>query len=155
MFPRSPTPQQPAFDRLDWVREPGDPRRTGVRQLVVPATVEKDDVIEADAAAIARFIRAEVDTGRRQWGDFLILTMPKASLATYARAWDSGEIRGEVGGAGGFAESGAVGVLAGLLRTLSDPADGPALIGVLRGPLFGVSDRALFAHRQSRWPLAV
>ena len=81
--------------------------------------------------------------------------MQKAGLAPCAEALDALEIPVEVSGSGGFAESGAVGVLAGLLRTLADPADGPALIGVLRGPLFGLSDRALFEHRQARWPLVV
>jgi ATP-dependent helicase/nuclease subunit A len=155
LFPRRATAQQPAFDRLDPVRTPGDSRRTGVRQLVVPASVAKSDVAGVDAEAIARFIRAEVDARRRRWGDFMVLTMRKASLVTYARALDTLEIPVEVSGAGGFAESTAVDALAGLLRTLADPGDGPALVGVLRGPLFGLSDRALFQHRQAGWPLLV
>jgi ATP-dependent helicase/nuclease subunit A len=155
LFPRRATPQQPAFDRLDAVREPGDPRRTGVRQLVVPASVPRRDVGQATADAIARFIRAEVDAGRRRFGDFLVLTMKKAGLAPCAQALDALEIPVEVSGSGGFRESAAVRELAGLLRALADPADGPALVGVLRGPLFGLSDRALFRHRQARWPLAV
>ncbi|HEX2481887.1 MAG TPA: UvrD-helicase domain-containing protein, partial [Methylomirabilota bacterium] len=154
-FPRRATPQQPAFDRLDAYREPGDSRHTGVRQLVVPASVPGRDVSQLSAEVIARFIRAEVDAKRRRWGDFLILTMRKAGLGPCARALDALEIPVEVSGSGGFTESGAVGVLAGLLRTLADPADGPALLGVLRGPLFGLSDRALFDHRQARWPLVV
>jgi ATP-dependent helicase/nuclease subunit A len=152
LFPRRATPQQPAFDRLDPVREPGDRRLTGVRQLVLPA-VARHDVARTDAEAIARLIRAEVDAGRRRWGDFLVLTVRKAGLATYAQALDALEIPVEVSGAGGFAESAAVDTLAGLLRTLADPGDGPALVGVLRGPLFGVSDRALFQHRQAGGPL--
>jgi ATP-dependent helicase/nuclease subunit A len=155
LFPRRATPQQPAFDRLDPVREAGDPRRTGVRQLVIPASVPEADVTHADADLIARFIRAEVDAGRRGWGDFLVLTLRKGSLATYAQALDRLEIPVEVSGAGGFAESGAVGTLADLLRALADPGDGPALVGVLRGPLFGLSDRALFAHRQAGSPFLV
>ena len=154
-FPRRATPQQPAFDRLDAYREPGDASRTGVRQLVVPASVPGRDVSQLSAEAIARFIRAEVDAKRRRWGDFLILTMRKAGLGPCARALDALEIPVEVSGSGGFAESAAVRELAGLLRTLADPGDSPALIGVLRGPLFGLSDRALFEHRQAKWPLLV
>ena len=72
-FPKRATPQQPAFDRLDPVREPGD-RRTGVRQLVVPDGVPRPEVAVEDAKAIARVIRAEVDAEHRAWGDFLVLT---------------------------------------------------------------------------------
>jgi hypothetical protein len=36
-----------------------------------------------------------------------------------------------------------------LLRALSDPQDGVSLVGVLRGPLFGISDQDLFAFRQA------
>ena len=85
LFPRRATPQQPAFESLDAVREPGDGRRVGVRQLVVPDTVAKRDVAAADADAIARVIRAEVDAGRRGFGDFLVLTCRKKALAGYAR----------------------------------------------------------------------
>ena len=36
-----------------------------------------------------------------------------------------------------------------LLTALADPQDAVALVGVLRGPLFGLSDRDLFAFRQA------
>ena len=55
----------------------------------------------------------------------------------------------EVSGAGAFAESREVKALALLLRALSDPQDSVSLVGVLRGPLFGVSDRELFAFKQA------
>jgi ATP-dependent helicase/nuclease subunit A len=54
-----------------------------------------------------------------------------------------------VSGAGAFGESEEVAQLALLLRALSDPQDGLSLIGVLRGPLFGISDQDLFAFRQA------
>jgi ATP-dependent helicase/nuclease subunit A len=36
-----------------------------------------------------------------------------------------------------------------LLQALADPQDALALVAVLRGPLFGISDRALFAFKQA------
>ena len=36
-----------------------------------------------------------------------------------------------------------------MLRVLSDPQDGTSLVGLLRGPLFGISDPELFAFRQA------
>ena len=53
----------------------------------------------------------------------------------------------EVSGAGAFGDSERVHVLAALLRALSDPDDEVEVVGVLRGPLFGVSDPELYAYR--------
>src|SRR6185436_9857088 len=54
-----------------------------------------------------------------------------------------------VSGAGAFGESAEVAALTILLHALADPMDGLALIAVLRGPLFGISDAELFAFRQA------
>ena len=48
-----------------------------------------------------------------------------------------------------FLESPEVAALCLLLTCLADPLDSVTLVGVLRGPLFGVSDRDLFAYRQA------
>ena len=103
-----------------------------------------------EAERIARFIRSEVDAGRRTYGDFLILTRKKKNrLIPYVQALEALQIPMEVSGAGAFAESREVKALALLLRALSDPQDSVSLVGVLRGPLFGVSDRELFAFKQA------
>ena len=52
-------------------------------------------------------------------------------------------------GAGAFGESAQVEALTVLLRALADPQDTLSLIGVLRGPLFGISDPELFAFKQA------
>ena len=52
-------------------------------------------------------------------------------------------------GAGAFGESIEVVSLALLLRALADPQDSVSLIGVLRGPLFGLSDPDLFDYQQA------
>ncbi|MFQ5845782.1 MAG: UvrD-helicase domain-containing protein, partial [Planctomycetota bacterium] len=148
-FPQAPTPEQPAFHGLDPVREEADPEVSGVRTLTISERVGQGLVAAAEADAIAGFIRAEVDRGRRSWGDFLILTRKRKQLPVYARALEERHIPVEVSGGAAFAASPKVALLAGLLRALSDPDDGPALVGVLRGPLFGLSDEALFQHRQA------
>ncbi|MEE8560861.1 MAG: UvrD-helicase domain-containing protein [bacterium] len=146
-FPQRATPQQPAFHRLHPIRGAADARVTGVRALGIPETVQQREVADWDARAIARFIRTEVDRGRRVWGDFLILTRKKKQLLVYARALEDLRIPVEVSGGATFAASEPVALLAGLLCALSDPDDGVALVGVLRGPLFGLSDEELFHHR--------
>ena len=105
---------------------------------------------QQDAEKIAAYIRSEVDAGRRHFKDFLILTRKKRDrIAPYANALKSLNIPVEVSGAGAFGESAEVKALTALLRALSDPLDALALIAVLRGPLFGISDQELFAFKQA------
>ena len=87
---------------------------------------------------------------RRTFSDFLILTRKKRDrIVPYARALEALNIPIEVSGAGAFGESAEVAALTMLLRALADPQDALALVAVLRGPLFGISDRELFAFKQA------
>jgi ATP-dependent helicase/nuclease subunit A len=108
------------------------------------------DVPAEDAAKIARYIKSEVDAGRRKYSDFLILTRKKkARIAPYATALEQLNIPIEVSGAGAFGQSAEVETLTILLRALADPQDPLPLLAVLRGPLFGISDPELFAFKQA------
>ena len=148
LFPTEPTPQQPGFARLQAGRPDKGPA-FGVRRLEIPETVTTADaMVEFEADAIARYIRAEVDGGRRAPGDFLLLTRARKALPAYIRALEAMRLPVEVSGGAAFARSTAVTGLSDLLCALTDPDDGPAVVGVLRGPLFGVSDPELFRHRQ-------
>jgi ATP-dependent helicase/nuclease subunit A len=102
-----------------------------------------------EAAAIARYIHSEVTSGRRGYGDFLILTRKRKPLKVYVEALEQLQIPIEVAGAGAFGESAEVRELSQLLQALADPQDTVALVGVLRGPFFGLSDRALFNWKQT------
>ena len=105
--------------------------------------------MEQDANRIATYIRSEVDAKRRKFSDFLILTRKKHKrIVPYARALEALNIPIEVSGAGAFGQSEEVEALTVLLRALSDPQDPLALVAVLRGPLFGISDPELFAYKQ-------
>ena len=147
-FPAAPSTHSPMFARLD-------PARTklagqqGLFTLTTPGTIEKSEIPAHEAAAMARFVQAEVTAGRRTFGDFLILLRKKKDMAVYARAFEDQQIPIEVSGAGAFGDSQEVLQLALLLRAIADPQDGVSLVGVLRGPLFGLSDRDLFAYRQA------
>ncbi|HEU4439859.1 MAG TPA: UvrD-helicase domain-containing protein, partial [Methylomirabilota bacterium] len=149
LFPAEATRQQPGFATLDAARtEKG--AALGVRVIAIPEDVKRqDDASAFDAEAIARFIRAEVDAGRRAPGDFLVLTRVRRALPLYAQALEALRLPIEVSGGAAFAKSAAVTGLSDLLLSLSDPDDGPAVVGVLRGPLFGLSDRELYRHRQA------
>jgi ATP-dependent helicase/nuclease subunit A len=111
---------------------------------------DKSELADADADRIATYIQSEVEEGRRRYSDFLILTRKKRDrIVPYVRALEALNIPIEVSGAGAFGESAEVEALTVLLRALADPQDALSLIAVLRGSLFGISDRELFAFRQS------
>ena len=149
LFPTEPTAHQPGFAGLQAARDESGPS-FGVRAIEVPDTVSGGDAVAAfDAEVIARFIRAHVDARRRAPGDFLVLTRTRKALPIYTRALEALRLPVEVSGGAAFAQSTAVTGLADLLRALTDPDDGPAVVGVLRGPLFGLSDPELFRHRQA------
>ena len=146
-FPTEPTAHAPRFAPLD-------PKPTqAVRGEVCTLTHHCDTAAELpvlDAGRIAAYIRAEVDAGRRHFSEFLILTRKKVHrIAPYAAALDALNIPADVSGAGAFGESRVVEALTTLLRALADPQDPLALVAVLRGPLFGISDPELFAFKQS------
>ena len=149
LFPAQATRHQPQFAGLQAVR-PEKRSEFGVRTIEIPERVKRqDDASAFDAAAIARFIRAEVDAGRRAPGDFLVLTRNRSALPLYTRELEAVRLPVEVSGGAAFAKSAAVTGLSDLLKALSDPDDGPAVVGILRGPLFGLSDRELFRHRRN------
>jgi ATP-dependent helicase/nuclease subunit A len=149
LFPAEATPHQPGFAGLQAAREEKG-QAFGVCTIEIPDTESgADKVATFDAGEIARFIRAEVAAGRRTPGHFLILTRSKRALPIYTRALEALRLPVEVSGGAAFAKSAAVMGLSDLLRALTDPDDGPAVVGVLRGPFFGVSDPELFRHRQA------
>ena len=152
LFPAAPTAHSPQFAPLDPRERDDAARSTGGSGLFTlkHACGEAREVPELDAAAIARYIRSEVDAGRRKYSDFLILTRKKKDrIAPYASALESLNIPIEVSGAGAFGQSAEVAALTVLLRALADPHDQLTLVNVLRGPLFGISDPDLFDYTQS------
>jgi ATP-dependent helicase/nuclease subunit A len=148
-FPPEPTAHSPKFAPLEPHRAAGEIGASGVFTLTVPASIEQREIPQAEAERIARYIRSEVDAGPRTFGDFLILTRKRKNLGCYVAALEALQVPVEVSGAGAFGASREVAQLALLLRALSDPQDGTSLVGVLRGPLFGISDPDLFAFRQA------
>jgi ATP-dependent helicase/nuclease subunit A len=144
-FPAQPDAHRPRFAPLE--PRPDSLDEGGV--FVLTHSGDRRDVAGQDADRIAAFIRSEVDEGRRHFKDFLILTRKRKSTVPYMRALEALNIPLEVSGAGAFGDSREVVALTALLRALSDPDDQLALLAVLRGPLFGISDRQLFAFRES------
>jgi ATP-dependent helicase/nuclease subunit A len=160
IFARSAAPYSPPFEKLDPVRDESEasdgPR---VATITIPDRGKGSKPEEEEARRIAAYIHSEVAKARREYGDFLVLTRQTPRLGTYAEAFDALEIPVEVSGAGLFCQSAEVQALALLLSALADPLDSVSLVGVLRGPLFGLSDPELFQFHQTggrfelSWPL--
>jgi ATP-dependent helicase/nuclease subunit A len=147
-FPAEPTAWQPRFAPLVPRPRPAE-HEPALYTLTVDASVEgRAAILDDEAKRIARYITTEVAAGRRRYEDFLVITRKKKPLHAYAQALEQLLVPIEVSGAGAFGESREVRVLAALLGALADPQDTVALVGVLRGPLFGLSDPQLFAWRQ-------
>ena len=144
-FPAEPTSHSPRFAALD-----AKETKLSGGVFTLTHSCDASELLERDAERIASIIRSEVDAGRRKFSDFLILTRKKRNrIVPYATALETLNIPIEVSGAGAFGESPEVAALTVLLRAISDPQDQLALIAVLRGPIFGISDRALFAYKQA------
>ena len=81
-FPKEATAQSPRFAPLDPKDAPKDDPASKAKAakggvFTLTHTCDQSDVIVEDAEKIARYIRAEVDAGRRKYSDFLILTRKK------------------------------------------------------------------------------
>ena len=101
-----------------------------------------------EAKRIATEISARVKVGERKAGDFMVLTRTKHHLQTYVRALERRGLPTDVSGAGvGFDEELAAFLL--LLRCLEDPTHRTRVVGVLTGPLFGVTLEELAAYRDA------
>jgi ATP-dependent helicase/nuclease subunit A len=151
LFPKEANEHTPKFAPLAAVRTDEDGAQGLQAQGLFTLTIPPDspDGVADEAARIARFVHAEVAAKRRTHGDFLVLTRKKKALQRFADAFEALQIPIEVSGGGGFNESPEVQRVSLLLMALTDPQDVVALVGVLRGALFGLSDRELFAFRQA------
>ncbi|MUT65661.1 exodeoxyribonuclease V subunit beta [Paenibacillus sp. NEAU-GSW1] len=111
-----------------------------------------------DAEQIARYIAwacnegnlqiAERDSGYRAAvpGDFLILTKTREFIHLYAEQLDLYGVPADTSGSTTVYKE--LLALWQLVRCLEDSADKPALLGVMRGMLFGLSDRDLWAYKR-------
>ena len=150
-FAQDDTDHQAAFAPLlvqPWVRDEGDPGPGLVATYSVLRSRNHGDNAMDDAERIASAIARRVKAGERRPGDFLVLTRVRKYLGVYARALAKRNLPVAVSGAGlGFQEE--LDALLLLLRCLADPAHEVHVLGVLTGPLFGVTLDRLVEHRDA------
>ena len=106
----------------------------------------QDEAAGDDAERIATSIAQRVQAGERRPGAFMVLTRNRKYLSVYARALEDRNLPVEVLGAGvGFEDE--LGALRLLFRCLADPAHKVRVLGVLAGPLFGITLDRLVEYR--------
>ncbi len=166
-FPGTATAYSPAFRPMEVGREEGtEGELSGVRVIEVPPDYgKKEEVIPYEADFIARTIRRALDEGmtvprsRRDLeygkgpkvtpGDFMIITRRKAELAIYARKLQELGIPHETSGGSSLQQVTEVKLLVDCLRAVTEPENPVSLVAVLRGGLFGLSDRELYEYRRA------
>ncbi|MDE2805811.1 MAG: UvrD-helicase domain-containing protein [Gemmatimonadota bacterium] len=148
-FGKGDTDRQAAFAPLLTQR-----KGTGVLATYVVTGSKQDEVARDDADRVATEIARRVAAGEREPDEFLILTRNRKHLSVYARALEDRNLPVEVSGAGvGFEDELAALLL--LFRCLEDPAHQPRVLGVLTGPLFGITLDRLVAYRDGGGRLTI
>jgi len=146
-FPEVATPEQAGFERLNTRPPEGPASAEGVFMYeIAPAQANAGAAAREDGGKLASWIRARLDRGERQAGDFLVLTRKKARLEAYARALESYGIPVEVTGAGVGAEE-EIRELQVVLQCLIDPGNPVCVVAALVGICFGIDYERLIQHR--------
>ncbi|HEY0672915.1 MAG TPA: UvrD-helicase domain-containing protein [Longimicrobiales bacterium] len=145
LLPERATEQQAAFTPMN-VQKSARPWHGAWCHSFDVATRRHDVISQSDAERVATLIAKRIRKGRRQPGDFLLLTNRKATLQVYARALEARDVPVEVtGSAVGLEEE--LHELVILLEALSDPSDGTLTVAVLLGLFFGLDYEQLLAHK--------
>lgn len=109
--------------------------------------VSTEDRRRWEAYRVAEFIREHVAAGRAQYGDIALLFQSMSHVGIYESMLQAAGVPYvTVAGRGYFGRQ-EVWDLMNLLAVLHRPMDDLALASVLRSPMFGLSDDALFALR--------
>ncbi len=166
-FPAEGSGESPPYVALKKGRQDGNAGElSGIYSLTIPEGAgNKDPATEYEADLIARFIRSAIDSGvtvsrttdQLQDGrseqvdpsDFMIITLSTAGLSTYARKLQEYGIPHQVTGGTALNEVEELGLLLLCLKAVARPDDPVALVAVLRSPLIGVSDAALYRFKKA------
>jgi ATP-dependent helicase/nuclease subunit A len=135
---------------LPWKDEEGAPPYGGLRTITVPGECSTDRKAALyDADFIARFIRMCIDERQASPEDFLVVTWTKKRLHLYADAFQRLGVPHRVTGGSAWCQVKELKLMARCLRAVVEPENPVALVGVLRGELFGLDDTELYAFRKT------
>lgn len=161
-FPAAATPQSPVYTPMLVGREDRAPGTlAGLRKLIVPKGLNKDELADCEAGLIARTIRRALDSKMTvcrkdagadpavNAGDFLIITRNTKNLSRFARKLQELGIPHQVTGGSALNEVLELALLHTCLRAAIAPEDPTALVAALRSELFGISDVSLYRFKKS------
>lgn len=149
-FPQEATNVQAAFERLETRPPEVDIPCEGVFSYTLTPDLEKRNGVAAadDAARVSSWIRARIDAGEREPGDFLILTRRRQHLDVYARALEARHLPVNVTGAGVGVEE-ELRELEVVLECMIDPSNPVKVVSALVGLCFGIDYERMVAHRMA------
>ena len=110
-----------------------------------------EDPADAEAALVAARIRQFKNSGEFDYQDIAVLIRTLSSTAPFERAFDRLNIPFLLTGGRTFLEARETRDLLALLAALVNPLDEIPLIGVLRGPLVGLTDHQMFQMTREGW----
>jgi ATP-dependent helicase/nuclease subunit A len=163
-FPDQPTPYAPAYVSLEaGAPAPGPDDAQAVMRLDLPKNLDKDEIIAYETDLVARTIRRTVERSRARdttddartraepgasFSDFMVITRNTHRLGAYAARLQEYDVPHRVVGGNALNLSGELDMLAACLDATINPDNPVALVRVLRGPLFGISDAQLYAFKR-------
>ncbi len=110
-----------------------------------------ENAVDTEAALVAARIRQFVDDREFAYRDIAVLVRTLSSTAPFERAFDRLNIPFLLTGGRTFLEARETRDLLALLAALVNPLDEIPLMGVLRGPLVGLSDQQLYQMSREDW----
>jgi ATP-dependent exoDNAse (exonuclease V) beta subunit len=148
---------QPEYQPID--PPPGLPEGPAVLALRFRARfAEKEDLLRAEAAALARFLRRVADGGemvreratgaarKSTAGDAMVLVRRLTQVRHLEEALEAVSLRFAVDGGKSFFDRQEVHEALAVLRAIDDPSDRVSLVAALRSSFLGVSDRDIAAY---------
>lgn len=165
LLPSAADTFQASFALMQTVRDTMSGTASGVWLNTIPVIYQKkDEMVEADAHAIARTIRAAVDgksfqltrtpqeldegrTTQPEYRDFMLLLRYKDSMEVYTRILEGYGIPVQMSGGSSLSDVEEIREFMILLHFLKDPENQVLLTAVLRGIFFGISDAALAEYK--------
>jgi ATP-dependent helicase/nuclease subunit A len=98
----------------------------------------------AEATAVARYLRQQVDSGACEWGDVALLFRSFTGVETYGDVLQEHGVPFRIIGGRSYYQRQEIQTLSSLLSCLDNPADKLNLVATLRSPLFGWADELVF-----------
>jgi ATP-dependent helicase/nuclease subunit A len=151
---------QPAYEPVHPQAGLGDDPAVIALRFEAPLA-EKDDLLRAEAAAIARLVASvaagdetvrDAATGsarRSTAGDVMVLCRRLSQVRHLEDALDAAGLRFTVEGGKSFFDRQEVHETLAVLRAIDDPSDRVSLVAALRSAFFGVSDLAITSYALS------